>query len=36
MTDNTIRAQIRHAFEKTAVEWLSDFVRLLMLGPGVR
>ena len=36
MTENTVRTHIRHAFEKTGVERLSDFVRLLMQGPGVR
>jgi hypothetical protein len=32
MADNTVRAHIRHAFEKTGIERLSDFVRLLMQG----
>ena len=36
MTENTVRTHIRHAFEKTGVERQSDFVRLLMQGPGVR
>ena len=35
MTENTVRTHIRHAFAKTGVERLSDFVRLLMQGPGV-
>ena len=35
MTENTVRTHIRHAFDKTGVERLSDFVRLLMQGPGV-
>jgi DNA-binding CsgD family transcriptional regulator len=36
MTENTVRTHIRHAFDKTGVERLADFVRLLMQGPGVR
>ena len=36
MSENTVRTHIRHAFEKTGVERQSDFVRLLMQGPGVR
>ena len=36
MTDNTARTHIRHVFDKIGVERLSDLVRLLMQGPGVR
>jgi DNA-binding CsgD family transcriptional regulator/PAS domain-containing protein len=36
MSENTVRTHIRHVFEKTGVERLSDLVRLLMQGPGVR
>ena len=36
MTENTVRTHIRHVFDKTGVERLSDLVRLLMQGPGVR
>jgi DNA-binding CsgD family transcriptional regulator len=35
MTENTVRTHIRHVFDKTGVERLSDLVRLLMQGPGM-
>jgi DNA-binding CsgD family transcriptional regulator len=35
MTKNTVRTHIRHVFDKTRVERLSDLVRLLMQGPGI-
>jgi DNA-binding CsgD family transcriptional regulator/PAS domain-containing protein len=36
MTDNTIRTHIHHLLCKTGAERLSDLIRLLMQGPGVR
>ena len=36
MTENTVRTHIRHVFDKTRVERLTDLVRLLIQGPGVR
>jgi DNA-binding CsgD family transcriptional regulator/PAS domain-containing protein len=36
MTENTVRTHIRHVFDKTRAGRLSDLVRLLMQGPGVR
>ena len=36
MSGNTVRTHIRHVFDKTGVERLSDLVRLLMQGPAVR
>jgi DNA-binding CsgD family transcriptional regulator len=36
MSENTARTHIRHVFEKMRVERLTDLVRLLMQGPGVR
>jgi DNA-binding CsgD family transcriptional regulator len=36
MTENTVRTHIRRVFGKAGVERLSDLVRLLMRGPGVR
>jgi DNA-binding CsgD family transcriptional regulator len=36
MTENTIRTHIRHIFDKTGVERMSDLIRLMMQGPGVR
>jgi DNA-binding CsgD family transcriptional regulator len=35
-SENTVRTHIRHIFDKTRVERLTDLVRLLMQGPGVR
>ena len=36
MTANTVRTHIRHVFDKTGVERMSDLIRLMLQGPGVR
>ena len=36
MAENTVRTHVRHVFDKTGVERMSDLIRLMMQGPGVR